>query len=275
MKNCISCNKELRNAHFNRKRCPPCAFELVKKPKHNLTPEQQLQVRRLAGTMKQDDIGKAIGASRTAVIRFASQEDISLDSFSYPESIVKQVCKYYEKHGKAKTQEKFPKVKVRSIIDRHKLYSPRTIPWQDAEIIELARMAGVISLEGQAKYFNRPNANKGSIVSAWMKKFGMGGGSINGLPHYLARHVVDSRCPETETAFGRQRKKSGEFGRRLYLWVDIEKHLKPDVDPWFRDAVKTMAEFQRWLHGVKDVRGKVKRIIEKREAENVKRTKAN
>jgi len=45
----------------------------------------------------------------------------------------------------------------------------------------------------------------------------------------------------------------------------MEKHLNKEAPLFLKESVKVMAEFQRKLFGVKDVRSKVLRMINKRE----------
>src|SRR5690606_27982022 len=138
--------------------------------------------------------------------------------------LVKDVCKYYEMHGKSKTQKCYPEVNVRSIVERYKLFKPRQVKWKEQEIIQLARFAGVISMQAQAKYFNRPRANAGSIKSVWVKKFRNCGGRIHGMAWYQARHITTPECPVLLTPFWVQRKPGSVKGtaiRKLCLWTDM------------------------------------------------------
>jgi transcriptional regulator with XRE-family HTH domain len=154
---CLTCKRPIRG-HFNRKRCRPCAKRLVKRPVGKLSPGQEKVARKLAGKMKQDDLADRIGCSRSNLIRWARDHKVSLDSLSLKPDVVKKVCAYYERHGRKRTEKKFPNVRVRSIVERYKLFKPRQIKWTDKQIIEAARMAGLISPGAQAKYFNRPRA---------------------------------------------------------------------------------------------------------------------
>lgn len=112
-------------------------------------------------------------------------------------------------------------------------------------------MAGVVSYKKQAEYFNRPNANVGSILSVWNKRFGFKSVNINGMSHRLARHIVKSSCPivstETMKVYFEKRKKIQL--RRTCLWVDMIDHLKSDAPEFIVEAIDGLADFQRWLHG--------------------------
>jgi hypothetical protein len=131
---------------------------------------QQDAVRELAGKYPVKELAEKINASRSNVRRYAVSIKLSLDSLSYKPDVVEKVCRYYEKHGKIKTQEKFPDVRVRSIVERHRLFKPRQRRWTAEEHLECIRMAGLISYKRQARFFNRPNANAGSIKSFYSKR---------------------------------------------------------------------------------------------------------
>lgn len=262
---CLTCKKTIRG-HFNRKRCRPCAKALVKRPQHTLTAEQQTEARRMAGTMMQRELAEHIGCSRSNLIRWASQSGVSLDALSYKPEVVRAVCSYYEMHGRSATQRMFPDVSVRSIIERNpKAFKPRQIRWTDEQIIEAARMAGLVSPIAQAKYFNRPRAHAGSIKALWMKKFGFGEGSLNGMAHWYARRLVQGHRARYIKPVGMSRDGEPVEFKRLILWVDLEKYLKPETPEFICEAVKTMADFQRWLHGSPDPRTKILRMIKERE----------
>jgi DNA-binding XRE family transcriptional regulator len=263
IRRCLSCKKTIRG-HFNRKRCRPCAKRLVKRPVGKLTPQQERKVRRLAGTMKQNELAQEIGCSRTNLIRWARDHKVSLDSLSFKPEVVKKVCAYYERHGKRKTQKHFPQVKVRSIVERYKLFKPRQIKWTDKQIIESARMAGLVSPGAQAKYFNRPGAFSGSIKSLWMKRFGFGACSINGMTHWSAKHLVTSNARYIRPVGESRDGKPCEF-RRMILWVDMEKCLKPEAPLFIKEAVGTMADFQRYLWKSPEPKRKILSMIKARE----------
>jgi hypothetical protein len=238
----------------------------VRRPNSSMTTEQIRQAKKLIGTMPRDEIAETIGVSVASLKRaFRGTRICFFNKHVANPDRVKQVTKFYERHGRAETQKAFPEINVRSIVERYKLFRPRTIRWSEGQIIELARMGGVITYESQAKYFKRPGANAGSIKSAWTKKFKIAGGSINGMSHHIARQIVDNDCPFVTTRFWEQRKASGNYGRRLYLWVDMEKHLQPDIPNFIRDAVVSLAKFQRWLHQRKNPRLAIGRLIEVRE----------
>ena len=194
--------------------------------------------------------------------RFAIEKNISLDAHSYKKELVQKVLAYYEKHGRPKTQKKFPKVNVRSIVERnYGEFEPRQIKWTPAQIHMLTKFAGIVSFEDQARYFKRPRANAGSIKSAWMKKFGHGSGNINGMSGWRARLFVTEDCPFIRSSYwDTNHKDKGSYSRSLYLWTDMEKYLRPDCPEFIKEAIVAMAKFQRWLFGVESVRTEIRKI---------------
>jgi len=219
----------------------------------------------MAGKMMQRELAAHLGVSRSNLIRWATQAGVSLDAHSYKPAIVSAVCRHYERHGKTKTQEIFPDVSVRSIIERnYGKFKPRQVRWTDEQIIEAARMAGLISFKAQARFFNRPNADIGSIKSLWMKRFGMGGGTVNGMVHDSAKHLVTSSARYLKP-MGDNRKGQPVQFRRLVLWVDMEKCLKPETPEFIASAIYSLADFQRWLWKSKNPKPLILKMIKERE----------
>lgn len=231
-----------------------------KQPVGELTYPQQLTVRRLAGTMTPDDLAAVIKTSRSNLSRWARQEKISLNSFSYPPALVKQVCAYYARHGKNETEKKFPAICLRSIIERYP-HQPRQLRWTKKELVALARMAGLVPLADQAVYFNRPLANAGSIRAAWSKRFQVGPVALNCLPLWLADLFIKPSCPLYMRPFQKQGK-SVKHSERFITWIDAAAHLKGDVPEHLAQAIRAMAKFQNWLHG-KNAKAKIGCLLDK------------
>lgn len=220
--------------------------------------------KRLAGTMSGGDIAKTLGVSPSNLKRSCGATSFAFFSrYARNPRLVAQVCRYYEKHGKHKTQERFPEISVRSIVERYKLFSPRQIRWSGAEILEATRMAGIVTLASQAKMFGRPRAYKGSIRSLWAKKFGIGPANVNGAYWHMAKNYVRPSCPVQIVNMGTTQKKSHrKLDHKLVLWVDFEKHMKPNAPDIIIQGVKALAKFQRWVHGPQ-VRRSVNSLREK------------
>ena len=256
---CLVCKKRNAKKHANAKYCGPCAEDLKKRPVGRLTASQIRKAKKLAGTMKREDVAAAVGSGRTNFNRWARESGINFNSLKYKPETIQKVCEYYVEHGKTKTQKNFPKVKVRSIVERYlkKLdLPPRQARWTDQQCVELVKMAGIVSMRAQARWFDRPNAHRGSIQSAWMKKFKHGGGSTNGLSWHVAKHYTDGYCPVLQTKFWvtRNKTRQHESQRMLVLWVDLEKYMNPDTPNHIKDGIRALARFQRWVHGRNTIR---------------------
>lgn len=247
---CKDCKKEVKNAHPNRKRCKPCAAKVRIRPRHNLTKEQIAKFKRLVGKMDLRDIVEEIGASKAAIRRYARDMKVSCNFHNKyvkdPEK-TQEIVDFYLEHGKAATKEKYPDVNFRSIVERY-AKGKRQVRWEDWEIVQLAKFAGIISHRNQARYFNRPNAHVGSIRSVWYKKFKSSSSNINGVHLYMVKPLLRKDPARIETQYG-SGNGTGVFTRKLILWVELAKCLKKDVPEEIVSAIKTMAKFQRWLHG--------------------------
>lgn len=204
-----------------------------------MTPDQIELAKSMAGTMPRENIAEALGVSLVNLKR--SCRGVSFyyfQTYAANMDLVKEVCAYYEKHGRVKTQEQYPHLKIRSIVERYKFFEPRCLPWTENEKIELVKFAGLATKANQAKFFNRPRANKGSIVSAWIKIFKVSPRQLHGLPRYKAKLFAKPGCPYIKTEHG-----------FIYLWSDLENYLAADCPEFIVTAVKAMAEFQRKILG--------------------------
>lgn len=260
---CLSC-KDPIEGHFNRKRCPDCVLRLKKCPLGRLTPDQEKKVRKLAGTMKIKDLAKVVGTSDSTLDRWAKHNNFDINWLKYKPDEIRAVCASYELHGKVKTQKMFPKLNVRSIVEKHKIFEPRQTKWTDQQMIELVKMAGLVSPTGQQRFFKRPNSFEGGIKSVWIKRFGLKQTSIHGMPHWTAKHLVNSNARYIQP-FGISRSGKKVKFRRVILWTEMEKCLKPEVPDFICEAIKSMAQFQRTLFGVKDPKKKIIKMITERE----------
>lgn len=264
---CINCNvREKISEHFNTKYCKYCRESFVKKPRHNLTDEQQALVKKLAGTIYAKELAALVGCSKASLIRFSVEKNINLNAHTYKKEIVDQVLRFYELHGKNKTQEMFPNVRVRSIVEKHG-HQARQVRWTFEQKKELLKMAGLISFKSQAKYFNRPRANEGSIKSAFAKRvLPISGSNINGMNHYNASKIVKSTCPFYKRIMVR-RVKSSTCVQQVALWIDIEDNLKDSMPESIREAIAALALFQRKLHDAKtnaECRKKINQMLSER-----------
>jgi hypothetical protein len=242
---CESCGIDITHRHSNAKRCEFCATAKRKRPSHNLTKEQQTIVKELAGKYYVKKIAEIANASSTSVRRFASEKGISLDSLSYKPNVIRKVCKFYEKHGKKKTQEKFPEVRVRSIVERYKEFDPLQIRWTDDQLNFIVKSVSLLSKYTLAHHFRRPGAGRGSITSVYQKRFPFKMKNLNGLSAEMAAWFIK------KDVFGYKTDIKTGAGRPTYrvLWVDIEKNMRDDLPPHIKKGIRAMARFQKWLHG--------------------------
>ena len=273
VKLCPNCKLRPKKKHGNAKWCWVCANSLRKRPKSTMTKEQIRKAKAMIGKAPRDEIAQRLGVSVSNLKRAFRGTIIWFQNGKYrnrPE-LVREVLEYYREHGQSATIEAFPKENVRSITDRPEYYgfskSCRQIRWTDEQIVELTKMAGIISPKDQARYFNRPGANEGSIRSVWTKRFHMGSGCLHGMSHRQAKYFVKKRCPYIQTSFWSQRnlKHSADKVRMLYLWVDVEKYLRADCPEFVRTAIVTIAQFQRWLFQSDQPKRAIAKIIQSRE----------
>lgn len=255
---CLDCPKVLRG-HFSRKRCEPCAAMKRKRPASTLTPAQIRLAKTMIGKMDRKDIALALGTSLANLKRAFRGTRLAFYNYcTINPDLVHSVNKYFETHSLRETAEHFGlKCKqVDHIVYRYRSAKPKQIRWTDKQIAEAAKMSGLVSLEAQAKYFNRPGAYAGSIKSLWTKRFGFMGGQINGMFHNQAKHFVDLSARYIKT----------KRGPRVILWVVMEDCLKPEVPTFMREAIMTLADFQRWLWRTENPKPLILKMIREREA---------
>lgn len=257
MSKCIRCKtRDRKSTHFNAKYCLPCIAKLKKQPEaKNLGDKQKKIIRKYAGKIERKLLAEKAKTSIATLKRFAKAEDLNIKTFHYTKEEVQKVCTYYAKHGKVKTQKKFPEVKVRSIVERYlKSFGleSRQIRWTPKQLHEAAKMGGVVSKNAQALYFSRPRAYSGSIRSLWSKVFKCAPANLNGCPHWIAKRIVKYSCPFYLA--------KGKSTKIFAFWTDIKENLKPDADQSTKDLVNAMAKFQTWLHS-----GETPKIVFERE----------
>jgi len=262
LKPCVVCQaRPRRNAHANTKYCTACQQERLTRPRSTLTPAQGAEVLRLAGTLPKADLCQRLGVSSATVSRFLREQGVRPGHYNaYKSDIVTAVCTAYETLGKKRTQQLFPDVRVRSIVERYKAFSPRQIRWTGEQHIAAIRMAGLVSATAQARYFDRPNAFEGSIKSFWVKVVRCAPSDVNGLSAHHAWHLVQPGAPATLVTHANSR---GQYAIKI-LWLDLVQHLRPDVAPDLREAVQCLARFQAWLHGTDDPAA-IRQMITERE----------
>lgn len=233
-----------------------------------MTPAQVCEAKTMIGKMSREEIAQNLGVSLVSLKR--AFRGTRLAYYNYCQArpnLVKAVNKYFEKHNQTETAIHFglSRKQVDHIIYRYRTAKPKQIRWTDSQIADAARMGGLVSAKAQAKYFNRPGANAGSIKSLWTKRLTGSNSNLNGMVRWHARRLVQGHKaryiqPYGDSSTGRRVK-----FRKIILWVDMEKCLRPDIPLFVHDAIKTMANFQRWLHGSKDPKKKILAMIARRE----------
>lgn len=266
-KMCLDCKIKIKG-HLNKKRCKKCASIRLSKPLGTMTAPQKLKAISMIGKYPITEIAKKLKVTVSNIRR--SNPGVSFcfhngKHINNPER-TKEVIKYYFKHGKNETIKKFPKINVKSIVDRPEYYGIkrkyRQLRWTENQKIELVKMAGLISFENQAKYFKRPMANAGSIRAVFSKKvIAVSSGQINGMINHHAKHLVNESCPRVKRVLLRRTNTKKITHQYVCLWVDMEKHLKSDCPLFAKEAISTLAEFQRKLFEAKDNRDCKRKII--------------
>lgn len=252
---CPGCKARPKQKHHNSKWCLPCAKERRKRPRSTLSAAQKRWVKERIGKMPVTEMAERLGTSVSNVKRAFRGKSLWFHNGKLKNNpkLVKQVLDYYSAHGWHATEKAFPNLRIKSIIHRADYFGfklkPRQARWKEHEIILAARMAGLVDGKRQARIFNRPGANEGSIKSLWMKRFGHGGGNIHGMSEWMAKHLLKPGYPVLKTRVWSKRKGQPDRGpvRGLVLWCDMDGYLKPDVPAFVRDGVQAMAEFQCWL----------------------------
>ena len=265
MRKCLSCGAKV-SGHFNRKRCRACVAELRRRPQSSLTQAQIAQAKTMIGKMPREEIARRLGVSLPSLKRAFRGVRLAFHNYCQANpSLVRQVNAFYEENGNKRTAEHFgiSRKQVEHIVYRYRFSKPRQIRWSDPQIAEAAKMSGLISHTAQAKYFNRPNAFNGSIKALWTKRFGFMG-TVNGMAHWYARELVDCSAQYLKPK-GNDRRGDPTLFRWIILWVDMEKCLRPDVPEFIQDAIKTMADFQRWIWKSKNPKPLILKMIQQRE----------
>jgi len=269
MRRCLQCQISIERRHFNAKFCKKCSVIVRRNPlPKDVTKKEVNEIRRLSKKYYKHEIAEIMGVSWSRIGRIKSHYGIKENKRDYPKDLVKKVCEYYARHGRPGTERKFKGVKIRSIVERYLKdfdVPVRQKRFTEKDIIFLSRMQGIVPYSLQAKVLNRPRAGAGSIKAFWQKRMGSESHRLNGLPnivakHYLCKpHLDPKRLGLKVKALNRgyETKES----RRIILWVDLEKNLRPETPEHLKQAIKAMARFQTWLHGVKNVRLRVKRLM--------------
>jgi hypothetical protein len=258
---CVECQaRPRRTPRANTKYCAPCRERLLRMPRSRVTPAQGLHIEALRGTLARWQIAQRVGISHTQLNRYLAEQGLTSNARDYPPEIVTAVCATYAALGKRRTQDLFPDVVVRCVIERHRDYPPRQVRWTGTQQIEAVRMGGLVSHTAQARYFDRPNAYEGSIKKFWERVVGCAPRDMHGLGVHQVWRLTTPGVPAVLVTQATQ-----PGPRAIVLWLDLAQHLRPGVAPEGRQMVEVLARFQAWLFGTTDTTA-IRRMIQEREA---------
>ena len=263
---CLAGCGRLKHPHPNSKYCVTCRAQRRRRPLSRIAPAQAARLRPLLGTMTRAALARYAGISNACLTRWLGEEGLSSNARGYPQAVCDAVTAYFANHGRVATQAAFPEVVVRCIVERRTSrgipYPPRQVRWTDAQLLEAACMGGLVSHTAQAHFFGRPNAFGGSISALWAKRFRRAPRDLHGLGTVLACQIaragVQATCLRHQEAPG---------SRCVILWLDLARHLRPDVPPMVRETVATLAAFQAWLYGSDDP-ATIRQLIADREEDS-------
>lgn len=250
MRHCVDCQADISLMHRNCLYCSPCRRERRRNPSSHMEPEQAALIDQLRNTMYRREIAQLAGVSEANVARYLREHGLRSNVRDYPIAVVQAVCTAYATMGTVRTQELFPEVRVRSIVERYykrEQMPPRQLRWTDTEKIDAARMAGLVAHSVQAAYFHRPGAANGSIKALWGKWFCCAPGNVPGLPLHVAWRIA---LPGVIGTLVPQQVMPGP--RVIVLWLDLVGHLRHGVEPWIAQAITALAQCQAWLFGTTD-----------------------
>lgn len=263
---CGDCGVRPKKAHVNAKWCARCADRRKANPSHALTASQIRKALSLRGKMRRHLVAECVGCTVSAISRLGREKKLSFSAMPYATNpdLVRRIVAHYRAFGGPATLDKFGKMaNLRSVVER---YSPEPGPhriarWTNKQVVELARMGGLVSFEAQARYFNRPNAYAGSINAFWQNRVGVGPGQIHGMSVRIAQQLCQQ--PFKATIVSGSEGSSADT-RRLVLWVDAVKCLRGDIPDFMREAIEVMAGFQHWLFKTDNPRAAILRLIRTR-----------
>jgi len=225
-----------------------CAEKLTRKPSGTLAPRQVKAALKLRGTMPVEDIAKNLGTSLSNLKRSCRGVRFAFHNLHHlnPDR-TKEICAFYEKNGRRQTEKKYPGIRVRSVVESYKLFSPRTVKWKSEEILQAARMAGIVSMKEQAVFFNRPNANAGSIRSLWVKRMKFKGNlyAMHGLTQNKASYICEPSVPFYSVKVGPQHSK---YKYKIAFWQDVAEHLKPGIPASWKQAIDALVRYEKKLY---------------------------
>lgn len=188
--------------------------------------------------------------------------------YYYSKEIVSAVLEECEQRGPLATQRLFPNVRVSSIINRYRRETARKYAvWSAKEIVHASRMAGIIDRNAQAQLLPGQKRTPRAIFSFWTSRC-RSTAYLHGLTRKMGRMVAQKDCPIVPRNGGwtvKAKKKDAPLKRMvscwIVLWCDLERHLKPCVPKGIANAIRCMAEYQRWIFAPKDPGVAIRKMI--------------
>ena len=266
---CQQCKKRPKKSeHKNCKYCENCRVENLKKPKHNLSKEQQKFILNNLGKYNYKELCIIGKFSKSSLGRFCRDKKLSCKKIIYSKEVVQKVLKFYETHNKHETQFQFPNVRVRSIIE-HTPHKLKCSKWTQKELIEIIKMAGLVSFKSQSLFLKKKTWK---TVDAFIRKRNYGRFSLlNGLPKEKARYFCPASyknrsyyeilCPSIKVKTLNESK----MNKEIFLWCDIINHLKPNCPNAFKQITEAMVKFQCWIWENNNPKELILKMIKERE----------
>lgn len=133
----------------------------------------------------------------------------------------------------------------------------RKTPWSGKELVTMLKYCGLIP---RTEIMKKMDLNGMIVIKDRLRSLGLVSKNVNGLSFGQFRKLFE-RKPYT---FIKTRAGPTNFTFNIVLWTDIENWISERrirSIPIMTKYVKSMALFQRWIWGVKDVRSKIKREL--------------
>ena len=217
-------------------------------------------IKKNAGKIKRQEIADKLNVSIATLKRAAKYLNISFAlPKKYNSKIVNDVLDYYKIHGKLKTKEKYNDVKFRSIVEKYGYKKNlRFIPWKFEEILLSVRLSGLFNCNDIAKYINRGAKHASITTTIYRNMFNLKVKNIrkiNGLSRKEAIFYVYDNCPCLKTTY--------TTFNEIFLYCDMEKHLKKNLNKNLIKHIKLCAKIQKWLWSSNEPKNEILKLYNK------------
>lgn len=202
---------------------------------NKMSKEQLDEAKSLAGKMMKKDIAKKFGVGLSYLKKKC--QDVSW-KIEHDQHFLEGLFQFAEIHGQKKALKEFNCKKY--IFEKYRNIRgiKKPFKWDDAKIAAAVKMRGIISYNEQSKILG---ASEATIEYLWAEKFKIRTKQINGMYFNKAKHLLVGNVPCVHIN-----------NTYIVLWEDFEKHLNQDVPFFIKDAISTLAKFQRWLSQKKE-----------------------